>query len=397
MKRQQALFETLLISALITCVAYSISAATVRYVNSDPNGSLLLSQTIIQHGTVKLDSYPNVAQEYGYHLHMKNDHVYYYFPIGTALYSVPFVAIANIFGQDMRVRTEEVRLQIELAAFLGVITFLLLYLVAKLLTGGVIVSSILAALFWFGSGFCSTSGTALWSHNWASVWSLLAIALVIQSYKTGSEPRWFFIGFFLFSAYLCRPTLALLSPVMIILLYTLNRMAAAKVAAVVLTFLAFFVLWSLYEFRQPLPDYYLPKRLVGSDFGEALAGNLFSPARGLFVYMPFLIVPFLFWRRSVSVFRNHKRLMLVLVWPIIHLLSISKFPNWWGGHSYGPRLMIDIIPALFIFYCLFVKDLRAKSAVTGFIVVFGLFAIYVNWYQGLFNNYTKPMELESQS
>jgi hypothetical protein len=97
----------------------------------------------------------------------------------------------------------------------------------------------------------------------------------------------------------------------------------------------------------------------------------------------------LFWRRSVWVFRNHKKLMLVLVWPLIHLVNISRFPHWWGGYSYGPRLMIDIIPALFIFYCLFTKDLRAKSAATGFIVAFGLLAIYINWYQGLFNMYTK--------
>jgi hypothetical protein len=317
----------------------------------------------------------------------KNGHIYYYFPIGSALYSTPFVAVANLFGQDMRVRYDENRLQMVLAALLGIITFLLLYLIAQSLTGQIVGSVLLAALFWFGSGYSSTSGTALWSHDWASVLSLLAIVLAIRAYKKGSEPHCSLIGIFLFSAYLCRPTFALLSPVMIVFLFTVNRMAAVKVAAVVFALLAFFVVWSLYEFGQPLPDYYLPKRLGGSNFNKALAGNLFSPSRGLFVYMPHLIVPFLFWRRSASILREHKKLMLVLCWPIIHLLSVSNFPHWWGGYSYGPRLMIDIIPALFVFYCLFAKGLRGNSAAIRCIVAFGLLAIYINWYQGLFNVY----------
>jgi len=98
-------------------------------------------------------------------------------------------------------------------------------------------------------------------------------------------------------------------------------------------------------------------------------------------------VPLLFWRRSLSVIRGDKRLLIVLAWPVLHLLSISNFPHWWGGYSYGPRLMLDAIPAFFLFYCLFVRDLPAGSWALRCILATGLLAVYINWYQGLFNVY----------
>ena len=388
MTRRQQLVHLLFIAVIVAVIAYSVGSSAVSYRGGDPKGSLLLSQTIVQQGTVKLDSHAELLSSLGYRIREKNGHFYYYFPIGSALYSVPFVAAANLFGQDMRVRYDENRMQLVMAAFLGMVTFLLLYLIARSLGGESFRSILLAALFWFGSGYCSTSATALWSHNWASVTSLLAIWLVVRAYKSGREPRCVLTGFFLFSAYLCRPTLALLSPFLILFLFTVNRAAAIKVAAVVFVFLALFVCWSFHEFGQPLPEYYLPKRLGGSGFGEALLGNLFSPSRGLFVFMPYLLVAVVFWRRSLSMIRENWRVLILLAWPLIHLLSISSFPHWWGGYSYGPRLMLDAIPAFFLFYCLFARDLPAASWATVGIIVTGLLAVCIHWYQGLFNVYS---------
>ena len=35
---------------------------------------------------------------------------------------------------------------------------------------------------------------------------------------------------------------------------------------------------------------------------------------------------------------------------MLHTVLISNFSIWWGGHSFGPRLMTDIVP----FLCYFV-------------------------------------------
>jgi len=381
------LFPSLLIGVLAVIIACSVLSSAVTYVQGDSRGTLLLSQTMVQLGTVKLDSQRDFVGDFEHQVRERAGHLYYYFPLGSSLYSAPFVAAANLLGQDMRYRYDENRMQVVLAALLAVTTFLLLFFIARALLGNTLRSALLAALFWFGSGYCSTAATALWSHDWAAVTSLLAILLVIRAETAARQPRYVLIGFFLFSAYLCRPTLALLSPVLILFLFTVNRPAAVKVAAVVFALLALFSLWSLHEFGQPLPDYYLPKRLGSSRFADGMLGNLFSPSRGLFVYMPYLLVPLLWWRRSASVIGANRRVLILLAWPVIHLVSVSSFGHWWGGYSFGPRLMLDAVPAFFVYYCLFVRDLPASSWAARWILATGLLAVYMHWYQGLFNVY----------
>ena len=57
-----------------------------RNTASDPRGTLLVSEAILTHGTVKLDHYgEDLLRGYAYAVHRKNDHSYYYFPIGTSL------------------------------------------------------------------------------------------------------------------------------------------------------------------------------------------------------------------------------------------------------------------------------------------------------------------------
>lgn len=385
---QQQSIPWLAITVLVGCIILSTWYSSVDNTQGDSRGSLLLAQTILQEGTVKLDSHPDIVSELQYRVREKNGHVYYYFPIGTALYSVPFVAAANLAGQDMRIRYEENRMQRGMAVLLGVCTFLLLFLIARPLTQDSYRSVLLATLFWFGTGYSSTSATALFSHHWATVFTLLSIFLVTRPGSAAGNTRLILTGVFLFSAYLCRPTLALLSPTLILFLFFVDRIAAVKVAGTVFTMLIVFSIWSLAEFGQPLPDYYLPKRLDATEPFRALVGHLFSPSRGLFVFMPFLVVPFIFWRRSLDILSTDKRILLILAWLIAHLFSVSSFPHWWGGYSYGPRLMLDIVPAFYMFFCLYFKDLSVGSWAVRATIVAGLLAIYINWYQGLFNVYT---------
>ena len=79
--------------------------------------------------------------------------------------------------------------------------------------------------------------------------------------------------------------------------------------------------------------------------GEGLLGVLVSPSRGLFVYSPVLLFPaagLLLWlvRRRGG----------LLAWAAVAVAAgvgtIAQFAVWWGGHSFGPRLLSDVLPAL---------------------------------------------------
>jgi hypothetical protein len=110
-----------------------------------------------------------------------------------------------------------------------------------------------------------------------------------------------------------------------------------------------------------LPNYYRASRLTFEHFGEALAGNLISPSRGLFVYVP--VVLFIFYllaryRRTI-VFPPLVVLSLCII--ALHWISTSGFSHWYGGGSYGPRLMAGIIPWLMLLAILaFQAMLRAR-------------------------------------
>jgi hypothetical protein len=56
----------------------SVIFATNRHTGSDPRATLLVSESIIKKGTIKLDHYgPESLNRYGYAVHIKNNNYYY--------------------------------------------------------------------------------------------------------------------------------------------------------------------------------------------------------------------------------------------------------------------------------------------------------------------------------
>jgi hypothetical protein len=265
-----------------------IAGQTTHNTDSDPRGTLLVSQAIAQHGSVKLDAYDKtLLDSYGYVIHQKGGHSYNYFPLGTAVLSTPFVAIANVFGFEMT--KDEHLIQMAITTLVALFITFTLYKTARLYLRHT-ESLLLAGLCWFGSSLASTVGTALWSHDFTFLFSSTAIFLVLRHRQPETLLAPVLIGLSLFLAYLCRPTLALLAP-FLLLYYSLQDKKSAVLAGVTLGLLLLgFMGWSLHEFGQILPDYYLPKRLEGGDFKTALYGNSLSPARGLLIFSPFLLI-----------------------------------------------------------------------------------------------------------
>ena len=80
-------------------------------------------------------------------------------------------------------------------------------------------------------------------------------------------------------------------------------------------------------------------------FLAGLLGVLVSPSRGLFVYAPILLYPvagLVLW-----VFRRRGGLLAcAAAVTAVGIGTIAMFSVWWGGHSFGPRLVADVLPAL---------------------------------------------------
>jgi len=334
-------------TAVLAVAAFLCSLLSpVRNERSDPLGSLLTAQAIIETGTPWLDSYRDQRMGDGYyHDGLVNGHRLYGFPVGTSLCAVPFVWVANRAGLDMNTVEGEQALQNLLSALtVSGMALLAYYLARCFLSFGL--SWGVALVFTFGATLISTCGTALWSHNLQLVLMLTALLQIARFERRGKPVSPVMFAVALFLAYLCRPTAAPFGA--LAFLYLLARLPRRGcVCALVLGLMT--VLFAAYSWRfygMLLPPYYLPKRIAGNQsFFLALYGNLFSPSRGLLVFNPVLLpglvllaaVPWRKWRGQITAAG-------VLGLAVLHIVIISRFPHWWGGHSYGSRLALDVLP-----------------------------------------------------
>jgi hypothetical protein len=112
-----------------------------------------------------------------------------------------------------------------------------------------------------------------------------------------------------------------------------------------------------------------------------IAGLLFSPARGLFVFSPFLLLfPLGIWRT----FQERKDILATaaLLAGVAGQVLIYSVTDWRAGWSYGPRYMLDAVPVLIWLLAPALAHLR--SVARGVFVVLIAFSVWVQ-YVGAFH------------
>jgi hypothetical protein len=199
---------------------------------------------------------------------------------------------------------------------------------------------------------------------------------------------------FLFAAYLCRPSAALLAVPTAILIWRQSKIDAIKMAATFWLLLVILCVFSFREFSTWLPGYY---SLYGANTGginfvhwrKALYGLTFGPARGLFVYQPFLILILLAVIFTIRKLWRKPLFWLAISWIILDLLLVCHWPMWWGGGSFGSRLLVESFPAWVILTGITWAEMSAlREQMVLFALSFGMLVglgIFINSYQGLYN------------
>jgi hypothetical protein len=383
--------------ALLSAVLLVVLTARVRDVSSDPRATLAITQNFVRHGTLALDALgAERIREYGTVLMHRGGHTYSAFPLGTSLLATPFVLLATGVGLELSQYHNERLLQVLLVAVISVAEVMLLERLARRWLPPRWALA-LAGITWFGSSLASTQATALWSHDCATLLALLVLCLGLRTGQRSSTAPGWVLGVLLFLAYLCRPTMSVFAAAMLLYLFVHDRRAAFEAAFALAVGIALFVGASEHWLGEPLPPYYRPRRLAGSAYTTALFGNLLSPSRGLFVFSPLFVVPLLFFRASVTALRREKALaLLAVLWPVAHLLLVSRLRHWWAGYSFGPRFFTDIVPGLFVLLCvtLSVAFDTHRRALVAAVAVLGTYSCLVHTVQGLYNRAPKAWNAE---
>jgi hypothetical protein len=403
MNRLSSLRQCLPVALLIISGLLVFGAAFFSPVSnalSDPRFSLLVSQSIIEHGTIRLDAYADAVEprlddpENAWAIVQQDGHYFYYFPLGPSLLSVPAVWGANLLGKDMANPWHNRSMQNILSALLCLAIFLGLYALCREFVGWR-ASLVISLVSMLGSSLISTMGTALWNIDFAVLFATLALLLIIRLDHGRAKP-WepYLIGMLLFCIYISRPSAATFIIVALGYLVWRHRDLFLKVAVTALVPLLLFSLWSRLEFGSLAPAYYSAgSRLKAHAAGLwlALYGLLLSPSRGLLVFSPFLalVLAGVIWRLP----RLLKQPMtcFTIAWFGLAVAAASTMTRWWGGWSFGSRLLTDGLPALVLLTALLWQDIsqiasrsRRMTMIAAYLAL-GLLGIFINSYQGLFN------------
>ena len=199
---------------------------------------------------------------------------------------------------------------------------------------------------------------ALWQHGPLVLMLVIAMLPIQLARKRPSLIQ--YVSLPLAMAYVIRPTASI--PIVVITGYVFiyNRAWFVKYMSWAILIAVPFIAFNFAIYGKFLSHYYLGLSYAGSgSLAEAAAGNLISPARGLFVYSPVLLFSLSGFTLSL---RDKEQRPLHLAYGIIvsaMFIAISLIPAWWAGHSFGPRYLTDLVPFL-AYFTAFNFDVRAK-------------------------------------
>jgi len=344
---------------------------------TDSHYSMLLSEAVLKHRSFALDHFniprlqPNASTRDYYvmngniwQLELVGDRIYYYFPPGSSILSLPAVAVANALGISAansdgtyNPRGESI-IETSLAAILMAVTAVIFYLTARLLLSP-FASALVALAGALGTQVWSTASRGLWSHTWETLLIALLVWLLLADATERRQLNPILLATLLSWLYFVRPTSSVVAIAVGIYVLITHRSLLLPFVLTGAGWLALFVAYSWIHFEKLLPSYYQANRLRTDLFPVAFAGNLLSPSRGIFIYVPVvLFVIYLiirYWRQLPL-----KRLAWLSVSICaLHLLFVSAFANlwgdWWAGASYGPRYSTELVPWLLLLAILGIK------------------------------------------
>lgn len=393
--------------ALLVCslvVLLVVLTGKTRYTRGDSRYSLLVSQAILEYRTVKLNVYEDevglkqnnadlgwMVVYTGYQEGPpKTWNTHHYYPMGASLLSLPVVMVGRWLGMDMLYEEHDTQLQIFIAAMVMVLVFWQLYRMARLVLDEWASLAFGLALV-FGTSLMSTNGVALWSHVYETLAIVTVLYWLMRARVRGEKLKarmGMWLGLLLFVIWLCRPTGAVFIVLVLGYLAWQERATLWRTMVVSGGLLVLWLLWNQYELGLWLHPYYDPTKWPeGKNFWENLLAMLWSPGRGLWVYMPALLLVWVGW--ALRGVRREPLFWLCWVWFVWHLVLVSRSHMPWGGWCYGPRFFVELVPGFGVLLLLVARHLEelpvwgSRWVIRAFAVL-SVVGVYVHTVKGVY-------------
>lgn len=344
--------RTSLLIGLLCMVVYNANLRSISAGDTYP--ARYLPFAILKYHTVVFDPIANVAaQGRGdtafWLLPRASGHRISLYPVVTPVLVTPLylpaVGYLNVRGwSDARLDHVAKVMEKLVASLLAALSASLLYLLLRRRTKPSI-ALLLTIAYAFGTTTWVVSSQALWQHGVAEVLVIGALLLLTVPCTT---PRALATGFLLGLIASNRPPDVILAAALGAygLLWAGRRRALFLAAAAAFPMIAV-LLYNLRAAGNVAGGYGVigTPRFFNHDLLTGLAGILISPARGLFVFSPFLLFLVLAWRHLPRD-RGERQLTLAMIAGVAIQIVLYARTDWRGGLSWGPRYMTDLLPFL---------------------------------------------------
>jgi hypothetical protein len=231
---------------------------------------------------------------------------------------------------------------------------------------------VLAVAFAFGTSTWTTSSQALWQHGPG----VLFIILTLIALNRDRNALWL-AGFAAGMATACRlSNFALLAAVFAVVVYRERSMRSGLKIVVPAALVGLpLILYNLMIYGDVRGGYAIVHQAFRAFLPVSLPGVLISPSRGLLVFAPFLVAGFggmYLVLRSRSL-RDSPVYAVAALFALSQIVFFGWWQMWWGGWSYGPRMLTEATAALIVLSVPALDAIRGRRWMTR---VFGLLVAY---------------------
>lgn len=340
------------VAILLLVVSFSVYLSNGRLISSGDNyPARYLPFSILKHGTLYLDPIVRVVAQgdpHPYWIINRRGHAVSFYPVVVPLVVAPLY-VPSVVWLNMRGWTEQrldqtARLMEKcVSALIASLSVALMYgLLRRRADPGL--ALLLAVAYAFGTNTWMIGSQALWQHGVAELFLVAALLLLTGPY---TDKRAVAVGLLCGLIACNRPPDALLS--LALGIYGLvwsgrGRWLLVTGAVVPLVLLLVYNGCVVHEW---FGGYARKGDLSSFRYGllTGVAGLLFNPAHGLFIFTPFLLfLPF--GIKSVLADSRFRRLDLLLLAAIVLQVLFYAKLDWRAGSAWGPRWLTDILPLM---------------------------------------------------
>jgi hypothetical protein len=371
--------RTYILMFVLLLVVYNSNLRPIAAGDSLP--ASLIPFSILLDGSITLDRFgPYISENVWYGstvIHKSGNHWYSVYPIAGPVLATPLY-VPIVFFPSIRQRAPgtlislaRIAEKIVAAALAAGAAVFLLALLLRLTTARA--AWLLTLIYALGTSNWSTSSQALWQHTLGQLAIIGCLYSIERLSGSPNESRWYLItGIFAACALAIRPTNIALMPALALVLWL--RSASVKqnisVFAAPVLAAALVAAYNYFVFHRFAGGY---QATLTGRLSAGLPGLFFSPGRGLLIYTPIAIFALTaFVPRARESRKEHWPVVITAsVFSALHILLIAKWPVWWGGYCWGPRLLSEICAPVMILIAV------GLPAIRGFVLRWGFAAIAV--------------------